>query len=129
WLNATIAEACLLLEQLPEAEQFYERTGELGRERLGDVLSTWGNARLILSLMSPLVHDRIERALNVPKVVIFAGHRVAAPDSSQTRLPEDRTDDVKKSIQKRLLDTRARFGYSSAASGSDILFMEAMQAI
>lgn len=129
WLNATIAEACLLLELLPEAEEFYERTGELGRDRLGDVLSTWGNARLILSLMSPAVYDRIERALNVPKVVIFAGHRVDAPDNSQPRLPEECTDELRKSIQKRLMDTRARFGYSSAASGSDILFLEAMQAI
>jgi class 3 adenylate cyclase/tetratricopeptide (TPR) repeat protein len=129
WLTATIAEACLLLELLPEAEQFYERTGQLGRERLGDVLSTWGNARLILSLMSPDIFGRIERALNVPKVVVFAGHRVDEPGSSQARLPEESTEDLKNSILKHLEKTRARFGYSSAASGSDILFLEAMQAI
>lgn len=129
WLIATLAEACLLLDSVSEAEEFYTRAGELGRERLGDVLSTWGNARLILSLMPPAIYERIERALKVPKVVVFAGHRVDSPGSSHPRLPEESMDDLKRSIQNCLLDTRARFGYSSAASGSDILFLEAMQAV
>ena len=127
WLVATIAEACLLLELLPEAEEYYARTAELGRERLGDVLTTWGNARLILSLMPPAFRERIERALEVPKVVVFAGHRADAPGSLPRRFPEDSTDKVKDQIRNRLLETRGRFGYSSAASGSDILFLETMQ--
>jgi class 3 adenylate cyclase len=129
WLTATRAEACLLLDLLPEAEELYTLTGKLGRERPGDIVSTWGNARLILSLMDSSVADRIERALDVPRVVIFAGHRVDEPGTAPPRFPEDRTEEISERIKERLLDTRSRFGYSSAASGSDILFLEAMQSI
>ena len=75
WLMSTLGEACLLLDLVPEAEEFYGRAAQLGGERVGDVLSTWANARLILSLLPPSVYERIERALQVPKVAIFAGHR------------------------------------------------------
>src|SRR5262249_3508268 len=103
--------------------------GNLGRERLGDVLSTWGNARLILSLMDSSVAHRIERALDVPRVVVFAGHRVDEPGTAVPRFPGDRAEEVRERIKGKLLDARARCGYSSAASGADILFLEAMQSI
>ena len=129
WLNATRAEACLILESLPEAEQLYTVAGTLGRERLGDVMATWGNARLISSLLDSRIADRIARALGVPQVVVFAGHRVDEPGAASPRFPEERVEAVKERIKERLLDTCSRFGYSSAASGADILFLEAMQSI
>ena len=128
WLAATSGDACLLLDLLPEAENFYARAAELGRQRLGDILSTWTNARLILSLMPSNVAERVERALEIPTVVVFAGHRIDAP-GNPPRFPEERTGDVRERIKRRLLESRARFGYSSAASGADILFLEAMQSI
>src|SRR5271165_901937 len=129
WITATLGEAFLLLGMTPEAEEFYGRAAQLAGEKIGHILSTWGNAKLILSLLPPAVHERIERALQVPKVVIFAGHRMDDPGAVNVRFPEERTNYVKERIRDHLLHTRARLGYSSAASGSDILFLEAMQAL
>src|SRR5271165_895628 len=129
WIMATLGEAYLLLDLIPEAEEAYGRAAQLAEERVGDILSTWENARLILSLLPPAVHERIERALQVPKVAIFAGHRIDDPGAVNVRFPEGRANFVKERIQAHLLQTRARLGYSSAASGADILFLEAMQAL
>ena len=129
WVNATIAESALLLNSLAEAEQFYARAARLGEKRIGDVVATWRNAHLIVQLLPPDVEDRVVRALRVPRVAVFAGHRIDAPGRGQPRFPESSAESVKKRIQDHLIETRARFGYSSAASGADILFLEAMQAV
>jgi class 3 adenylate cyclase len=129
WLRATIGEASLLLDDLPGAERWYAEAARAGRDRIGDVISTWANARLILSLLAPEAYPRIERALDVPKVAVFAGHRIDAPERLQPRFPEHRVDAVKEEIRSKLLESRVRVGYSSAASGSDILFLEALQAV
>src|SRR5262249_35795905 len=68
WLAATRAEAYLIVGSMAEAEREYTIAGTLGRQRLGDVLATWGNARLISSLLDSTVADRIAGALNVPQV-------------------------------------------------------------
>ncbi len=129
WIMATLGEAYLLLDLIPEAEEAYARAAQLAEERAGDILATWENARLILPLLPPAVHERIERALQVPNVAIFAGHRIDDPGAVRIRFPAERAKFVKERIQAHLLQTRARLGYSSAASGADILFIEAMQAL
>jgi len=129
WINATIAEAALLMNSLAEAEQFYARASRLGEKRIGDVVATWRNAHLIVQLLPPDVDDRVRRVLQVPRVAVFAGHRIDAPGRSQPRFPESSAESVKKRIHDHLIETQARFGYSSAASGADILFLEAMQAV
>jgi class 3 adenylate cyclase/tetratricopeptide (TPR) repeat protein len=129
YLAATIAEAHLLLQQLPEAELWYKRAAELGNEHFGDILTTWANARILLSSMPPEVHSRMNIALQVPRVAVFAGHRIDEPGRELPRFPENRAESVKEGIRVHLLETRARIGFSSAASGSDILFLEAMQSL
>jgi class 3 adenylate cyclase/tetratricopeptide (TPR) repeat protein len=129
WLRATIAEAHLVLEQVAEAEHWYAQAAEAAKERLGDLLSTWGNARLLLMHMPPEVYARIERALDVPRIAVFVGHRIDGPDRPQPRFPEKRADAVSQAIRQRLVESRVRIGYSSAASGADIVFLEAVQAL
>jgi class 3 adenylate cyclase/tetratricopeptide (TPR) repeat protein len=127
WLSATAAEAHLLLGHSEEAEEWYRKAGALAGNRLGDIASTWNNAQLILTLMPPELHEVVERALDVPAVAVFAGHRVDEPDRAQPRLPETRAAWVKQEILDCLREKRARIGYSSAAAGADILFLEAIQ--
>ena len=129
WLTATLAEASLVLGDIAEAEHRYAEASKIARSDLGNLASTWRNARIILDRMSPEVRNRIQRAINVPKVIVFAGHRVDTPGREPPRFPEVRAPEVKAVIKERLREANAGVGYSSAARGSDILFLEAMQAI
>lgn len=127
WLTATIAEAHLVMEQAAEAERWYRKASALAGNRIGNIATTWGNARLLLTLMEPGLSGVIERALNVPLVAVFAGHRIDEPGRTQPRFPESRAAWAKDEIRDYLRESRARIGYSAAAAGADILFLEAMQ--
>jgi len=129
WILATIAEASLLLNDVDVAEKFYGDAATLSRNDLGHLGATWRNALILLKFMPPEVRPRIDCALNVPKVAVFTGHRVDGPQRKVARFPGELADDVKKAIRNHLLAANIRVGYSSAASGSDILFIEAIQAV
>lgn len=127
WLPATIAEAALIAAasrnpevsetDLREAERFYRHAREVAASNFGDVFSTWRNARIILRHLPAGVADRIEGALKVPRVAVFAGHRSYAAS----------THDLKTAIRDILLNLNVGVGFSSAAAGSDILFLETLQ--
>jgi len=129
WLTATIAEAALILEELSEAERWYTEASRIAQKDLGNLGTTWRNARILLRMMPPETGIRIERALHVPKVAVFAGHRVDDAARARPRFPDALAAQVKGAITERLIELNVRVGYSSAASGSDILFAEAIRAI
>lgn len=59
----------------------------------------------------------------------FSGHRVDAPGRREPRLPPEALPEVGLRIRGALEVLQPALGISSAANGSDILFLEAMQAI
>jgi class 3 adenylate cyclase len=111
WLTATMAEAELLLARITQAEECYAEARKTGT--IGNLLSTWRNARIILRLMPGSVRLRIERAFRPPKVVVFEGSSAGDPDR----------------LMPHLLEIGAGMTYSSAAAGRDIEFLEAAQSI
>jgi len=111
WLVATMAEAELLLTHVPEAERHYTEARKIGT--LGNLVSTWRNARIVLRLMRTDVRNRIESAIRPPKVAVFEGP-----------WPGDPTQ-----LAKHLKELDVGVGYSSAAAGAEIEFLEAMQSI
>jgi class 3 adenylate cyclase/tetratricopeptide (TPR) repeat protein len=126
WLTATIAEAALVLEDYAEAERWYGQAAHLGQNDLGNLGTMWRNARIILKSMASEVGARIERALHMPKVAVFTGHRVDEAKRERRRFPNELAPAVHSAIQERLIASNVRVGYSGAASGADILFLEAM---
>ena len=129
WLAATAAEAALLLNQLDEAEHWYSEANRLGQNDFGHLSATWRNARIILKLMPSDTSVRIRAALRVPYVAVFTGHRVDEPGGVRKRFPAELAPEIKRAIKHRLIQSNACIGYSSAASGADILFLEAMQSL
>lgn len=127
WLVSTLGQAALLLQDWPEAENWYSQALELGRGDWGSLQSTRHNARLVMQRIAPGDGDaRIERLFRFPAVVVFAGHMVDQPNRSVPRFPSAIEPIVKDAIRQCLKKLNARIGYASAASGSDILFHEAM---
>ncbi len=125
WLLATLAEAALILENWSEAESLYRRAIKLGRNNFGDLASTRHNASLILNHFGE-ARDWIEEILRIPAVVVFSGHMIDDPDRSTPRFPPDLEEPVRQAIRERLEQLKPGFGYASAASGSEILFLETM---
>src|SRR6185436_13844659 len=59
-------------------------------------------------------------------VVVFAGHMIDRPDRKTPRFPKEMEPAVETEIQRRIEALKPGIGFSSAACGSDILFLEAM---
>ena len=125
WEFAALGEASLVCGDLTQAGEWYSRAAEKGSGRYGDLDSSRRNARLILQHWNE-DPSWIDKYLRVPSVVAFAGHMIDRPDRSEPRFPEEFGSAVAAEIQQRLDKLEAGFAFSSAACGSDILFLEAM---
>jgi class 3 adenylate cyclase len=125
WQLATLAEADLILGDLPAADDVYARAAEIGRGRAADMTSTRRNARLIVRALD-VDGSRIEHSLRAPRVIAFAGHLIDRPDRPSPRFPPSLEEGVARAIRERLTQLEAGFGYSSAACGADLLFLEAL---
>jgi len=125
WELAALGEAALILRDLSQAGKWYGRAAKKGRNRFGDLQSSRRNARLILQ------HWKenpawIDNYLRTPNVIVFAGHMIDRPDRVAPRFPPQFEPLVAKKIRQKLDELEPGFGFSSAACGSDILFLEAM---
>ena len=125
WEFAALGEASLVCRDLKQAGEWYARAAEKSSGRCGDLDSSRRNARLILKHWNE-DPSWIDKYLRVPSVVVFAGHMIDRPDRSEPRFPEELASAVAAQIQQKLDKLEPGFAFSSAACGSDILFLEAM---
>jgi class 3 adenylate cyclase/tetratricopeptide (TPR) repeat protein len=129
WLVGTIAEANLILGNYAEAERRYAEASAIAQNDLGDLASTWRNARLLFRYLPAEIGARIAEKVRMPRVAVFVGHRLDEPERTPSRLTDENAAAVRDAIQARLLDLHVRIGYASAGGGSDILFHEAVLAL
>jgi hypothetical protein len=59
-------------------------------------------------------------------VIVFTGHMIDGADAERARFPASAEPAVYATIKAYLTESHAEVGFSSAACGSDILFLEAM---
>jgi hypothetical protein len=71
----------------------------------------------------------LDSILAVPRIAAFAGHMIDEPGRAIPRFPSEKVEAVRKEIAKRLSVLHVRYGFSSAARGSDILFIEELKKI
>ena len=128
WLQATLGEAALIRGELSDAIKWYTQAGRGAGGRYGDLASTRRNARLLFKVMDldPDQIQRIESCFQIPRVAVFAGHMIDQPGRLKPRFPNYLAPQVYQKIADTLERLDARIGFSSAACGSDILFLEAM---
>lgn len=125
WVLATLGEAALSAGDLVQAEDWYRQAGEFGRKRFGDLGSTRRHARLLLEQLG---HDSsvVDQWLPLPRVVLFSGHMIDRPDRAEPRFPPALEPVVYAAIRDWLAAHHGLIGFSSAARGADILFLEAI---
>lgn len=125
WALATLAEAMLLQGEHDDAATYYRRAASLFHGHWRDLTSMRRQAHEILGL-SQQPTDWLDRCFSFPSVVAFCGHMIDAPGRAQPRFPAEREPQVREAIRVYLDRVNAGFGYSSAASGSDLIFCECL---
>ncbi len=125
WKLAALGEAALILRDQSQAEEWYARAADQGKDRYGDLQSSRRNARLILQHWND-DQNWIDNYLKIPCVILFAGHMIDRPDRPSPRFPSELEPFVAKEIHNKINKLKPGFGFSSAACGSDLLYIEAM---
>ena len=126
WVRATQAEAFLLLGRIDEALDAYALAVDLADAKPSYVASTRKQALQISSLYEDeTIRSRISNAFPTLGIVACSGHLIDTPGKSR-RFPQEAEQIVRAKIEEKLDFMGATCGYSSAACGTDIIFLEAM---
>lgn len=126
WQLATQGEACLLLGRHAEALRCYREAAAQAGQRHALQASSRQQLNLLAAAGFP-VPPLLLGLLAPPAVVVFAGHMLDRPGRLKPRFLPPQADAVKAEIARHLARIKARVGFSAAACGSDLLFIEAMQ--
>ena len=127
WKHATVAEALVVLGDEKGAKDAYRAAVTAESDNLRAFSSTRKQARVL----SCQLYGRagvFDECFPIPKLVVFSGHMMDAPDRRSPRVPPSKEAEIKDLLEKQLAAMNAGIGFASAASGSDILFLEAMLA-
>jgi class 3 adenylate cyclase/tetratricopeptide (TPR) repeat protein len=125
WLRVTLAEALTILGRRADARKAYRSAAATPHVTSRELSSTRRQARL---LSKHLYGDSqmFDTCFPVPKLVVFAGHMVDTGDRTVRRFSTGKERSIRLAINKQLDAIGAGIGFSSAACGSDIIFLEAM---
>jgi len=125
WKHATVAEALVVLGDTEAARNAYRAAVSLESDNLRAFSSTRKQARVLSRELFGNA-NAFDDCFPIPKLVVFSGHMLDAPDRRTPRFPPSKENEVKELLEKQLAAINAGIGFASAASGSDILFLEAM---
>ncbi|HZC35430.1 MAG TPA: TRAFs-binding domain-containing protein [Chthoniobacterales bacterium] len=129
WRDATIGEAYLCLGDLDRAHEYYSTTVTAGLD-IRERCSARRHARIVLEYLGKDVHS-LDDCFALPVVIVFSGHMVDPPHSPvpERRFPAELESAVAAEIRKALARSEPTIGFSSAAAGSDIIFLEQLQSL
>ena len=125
WLYASLGEASLLQGDIAKAEEFYTLAAEGCSKDIRALGSMRKQARLILDAAGQ-DEKLLDHCFSVPSVILFSGHIIDQPTRSNKRFPIENEELVRSRIAKWLDEQNGQIGFSSAACGSDIIFLEEM---
>lgn len=125
WLAATLAEAELLLDQPELAMESYGKAADLAAGLRQPLSSTRRQARLLLRALGRDPRS-FDECFPSTRIAIFAGHMIDRRGRATPRFPAAIAGWVRDEIVRCLDRIEPKISYSSAACGSDILFLEAM---
>jgi len=125
WLHATLGEASLLQGDMVNAEKFYIAATKGCSRDIRAMGSMRRQARLILDATGRNT-QALDHCFPVPSVVLFSGHIIDQPSRNARRFPKENEELARGRIAQWLEEHNGQIAYSSAACGSDILFLEEM---
>ncbi len=123
WLEATKAEALLLLRDLDGVAVQMERIAAMPGRHVADLASTRTQLRRICSFTK--LDCAFLNRLQLPNVLHYTGHMIAPP-GGRGRFGAGSEERVAKEIALQLEELDIGFGYGSLACGGDIMVAEAL---
>ncbi|HTH17750.1 MAG TPA: adenylate/guanylate cyclase domain-containing protein [Magnetospirillum sp.] len=123
-IMATLGQAHLLLGETEEAIATFQQAHALEGVHYGRVVAALKQLDL-LRQGGVEVPDEISDLVKPPTVVVFTGHALDRPGEGP-HFPPGLEAAVRAEIAAQLEELNAQVGYSMAACGSDLLFIEAM---
>ncbi len=123
---ATRAEAALIQKNEVEAASLYKQACSVAGDRWADVASTRKQCRMLARNLYG-IQSKFDECFPSGAIAIFAGHIIDAPGRRTPRFPAQAEKDVLARVNQWLVEKKIRASYSSAAAGSDIIFLTAAQ--
>ena len=127
WRDATLGEAYLCLGDFDKAREHYAKVIAAGLD-IRERCSARRQARILLEHLGQDIHI-LDDCFRAPTIIVFSGHMLDSLESppSERRFPAELEPAVASEIRRVLADSIPAIGFSSAAAGSDILFLEQMR--
>ena len=123
WVEATLGEAELIQGNINEAKIFYRSAiNKIGNDMRG-LISMHKQVSKILSYKT-INDDSFNIIFKKPTVLVFSGHMIDSVGRKDERFPLASEDLVRDKIKDILNEYQVCIAYSSAACGSDIIFLE-----
>lgn len=139
WTLATVAELDLI-DLLTSAEVSPEEIGNMLSsyaraeeqcETLQQRKSARKNTSLLLGYLEKREPERakalriaINKKLRPARIALFSGHRIDSPDRAQPRFPPSRVEACQQALSDFIAAENIDVGYSSAANGGDLIFID-----
>lgn len=125
WLYASLGESSLLDGDKDKAEEFYTQAAKGCAKDIRALGSMRRQARLILDAAGQ-DEKSLDHCFNVPSVVLFSGHIIDHKGREKKRFPPEKEEHVRVQTALWLEKQNGQIGFSSAACGSDVIFLEEM---
>lgn len=123
WVQATRAEAALVLAHYGSAADHYAEAARCGRGRHADLGSTRRQARLLLSHHRQDPH-LLDACFSIPTVAVFAGC------GSGWQQPDHSIEDrFRHAVRSRLQAANVGFGYAALTGLAELVFLEEVNAL
>ena len=126
WIKVTEAEALLVLGSIEAAAETYTEAVSSGDAQPSQIASTRKQALQIAGMYEDEeILEKISFAFPKLGIVACSGHVIDSPGEAR-RFPAEAEPEVEQRIEETLESLGASCGYSSAACGTDIIFLEKM---
>ena len=124
WATVTLGEAWLILGEVEKAKYYYQSAVIAFQKQFGKFRSTSNQLEFLQEGID--IPDELLEIFPRPNLAVFSGHMIDAPGRETKRFPPDIETEVKEALDKMVDDLDIDIGFTSLASGGDILFAEVL---
>tara|TARA_B100000676_G_scaffold297489_1_gene339238 strand:+ start:89 stop:2080 length:1992 start_codon:yes stop_codon:yes gene_type:complete len=125
WLEATAAEAALVVGDLDTASKYYRKATTEHHPGAAEVSRTRSQARFLLQHLGE-DKRQLDDCFALPKIGLFSGHMFDQPHREIPRFPAAIENEVREAIEQAIQRHDIQVGYCSLANGGDLLYAESL---
>ena len=125
WSTVTLGEAWLILGDMERAKSYYEESLAGNDKQFGKFRSTFNQLQFLGDAID--IPDELSQLFPKPNLAVFSGHMIDTPGRSKKRFPPEIEQQVRYKLKETIKELDIDIGFTSLASGGDILFAELLE--